>query len=100
MTMRRFTRNPVGFFKSPQDLVLKQHNIEWSYFTHEGQLAFGFQKFAIHWEPSLKLYVIKVSGEIVYSDIEMARCLDMAPSIIFDNCANQITNPKEATQHG
>lgn len=94
MTMRRF-RTPSGELRAPLEATLKLHGIEWAYFTHEGQLALGYQKFAIHWEPALKQYVFKESGEVVFSDVEMAKCLDMAPGIIFDSFASQIANPFE-----
>lgn len=78
-----------GEHRSPLESTLKLHGIEWAYFTHHGHLALGYQKFAICYEPSLKQYVIKESGEIIFSDIKMSRCLDMAPEIIFDYFSSQ-----------
>lgn len=97
MTMRKF-RSPSEF-GAPLAATLSLHGIEWAYFTHEGQLALGFQKFAIHWEPSLKQYVFKISGEVIFSDVELAKCLDMIPAILVESISNEILNTFKANSY-
>lgn len=86
MTMRK---RPSGESR-PLNATLKLHGIEWAYFDHDGRLALGCGRFAIHFDSSLKTYVLKESGEVLFSDVSMSKLLDLAPEIIFDAAAATI----------
>lgn len=86
MTMRRFTSDEVAQLGKS---TLKHHGIEWAYFSLNGHLALGYHKHAIHFNPQDRMYHLKESGQTIFSDPDMAKCLDQAPNYIFEYHSNQ-----------
>ncbi len=71
--------------------TLTVQGIPWAYMKHNGKLAFGFGKHAIHFVPQTGFYHLKEAGETVFTANTVAEVLDNASEFVLDFHANQLT---------
>lgn len=61
--------------------------IEWMCLKHNGKLAFGHNRFAIHFEDGF--FHLKESGESRFIGLDAVECLEAAPQVMLDCYAEQ-----------